>query len=288
MGKIRIALNRGLLVLKKYSPEILLATGLTGCVASTVYACKNTLKLPEVIEKHAEECAVIAYEKPDDKKAMFVQHVKTAGKIAKIYAGPAVVGALSVSAILGSHNIMKSRNLALAAAYKALDEHFNEYRGIVREKYGEEEEIKIYSGETVVKSVDPETGETVEVTKYSKYAKFFDEASKYWEKDALYNRAFLESVQSKMNDLFDARGHVFLNEVYDALDIPRTPEGALVGWMKGYGDDYIDIGLTNGSEAGRRFINGDERNILLDFNVDGEIYGLLGSRSRSEAIVNYK
>lgn len=288
MGKIRIALNRGLLVVKKYAPEILLTTGLAGCVVSTVYACKNTLKLPEVISKHAEECAVIAYQKPDDKKAMFVQHVKTAGEIAKIYAGPAVVGALSISAILGSYNIIKSRNLALAAAYKALDEHFNEYRGIVREKYGEEEERKIYSGETVVKTVDQETGETVEVHRYSKYAKFFDEASKHWEKDALYNKAFLESTQSKMNDLYDARGHVFLNEVYDALDIPRTPEGALVGWIKGYGDDFIDFGLINDSEAGRRFVNGDERSILLDFNVDGEIYSLIGNRSRSEAIANYK
>ena len=60
------------------------------------------------------------------------------------------------------------------------------------------------------------------------------------------------------------------------LGIPRSQAGAVVGWVLGEGDDYIDFGMFDGNNmATRDFVNGYERSILLDFNVDGVIYDLI-------------
>jgi hypothetical protein len=67
---------------------------------------------------------------------------------------------------------------------------------------------------------------------------------------------------------------VFLNEVYEQLGIPASRAGAVVGWtiLPG-GDGYIDFGIFDGeNSSARMFVNGHEKSILLDFNVDGVIY----------------
>ena len=71
-----------------------------------------------------------------------------------------------------------------------------------------------------------------------------------------------------------------MNDVYDALDIPRSQAGQVVGWTYNpespNGDNYVDFGLTNLYYSGTRdFVNGIEPRILLDFNVDGVIIDVL-------------
>ena len=64
------------------------------------------------------------------------------------------------------------------------------------------------------------------------------------------------------------------------LGIPRTRAGQIVGWIydkkNPIGDNYVDFGIydTN-KEANRNFVNGYERTILLDFNVEGNILELM-------------
>jgi hypothetical protein len=96
----------------------------------------------------------------------------------------------------------------------------------------------------------------------SQYEKVYDEKSPNWNHEELYNLMFLKATSSHVNDILTVRGHVFLNEVYDALGFPRTPEGQLVGWIKdGDGDGVIDFGIQD-----------DKTPYQLDFNVDGVIY----------------
>jgi hypothetical protein len=86
---------------------------------------------------------------------------------------------------------------------------------------------------------------------------------------------FLRAQQTYFNNILISRGHVFLNEVYDALGIDRTEAGAIVGWVIGGGDNKIDFGIFDGENPRTRaFVNGYEHSILLDFNVDGVIYDL--------------
>jgi len=299
--------GRSGLVLKKYSPEILLVVGIGGTVASTILACRATLHVDEVIETHRtkldkiNECwdkveegeiSVDEYSEKDYKKDLTVVYVQTAVDFIKLY-GPAVtLGIASVACIVGGQGVMKKRNVALMAAYKAVEEGFNNYRQRVRDEYGDETDYMFKNGlhaETVTETEVGEDGKTHKVKKtklnsddtnnLSVYARFFDESCSQWTKTPEYNFMFLRAQQNYFNDMLKARGHVFLNEVYDALGIPRSSAGAMVGWVMrkdGEGDNFIDFGIFDGDKSkARDFVNGYERSILLDFNVDGVIYDMI-------------
>lgn len=303
----KFAIGRGGLILKKYSPEILTAAGVIGTIGSTVLACKATLKVEDILDEskkksnlinavHDGEIEVDAeYTDKDYSKDLLVNRTQTAVKLIKLY-GPAIsLGALSITAILGGQHILRKRNVAVMAAYKLCEESFNNYRSRVKDELGEEKDRQFYYGmteETVKDKVKSKDGKTKTVTKkvekapdhlYSQYARFFDEANINWDKSPEQNMYFLKMVQNQMNDKLKARGHVFLNEVYDALGFDRSEAGQLVGWVWNKdntameaGDGYIDFGIFDGNDyAKRAFVNGDERSILLDFNIDGMIYDLI-------------
>lgn len=304
----KFAIGRGGLVLKKYSPEILTAAGVIGTVGSTVLACKATLKVEDILDEakkksnlinavHDGEIEVDAeYTDKDYSKDLIVNRTQTAVKLIKLY-GPAItLGALSITAILGGQHILRKRNVAIMAAYKLCEESFNNYRSRVKDELGEEKDRQFYYGiteETVKEKVKSKDGKTKTVTKKvektpdhlcSQYARFFDEANPNWDKSPEQNMYFLKMVQNQMNDKLQARGHVFLNEVYDALGFDRSEAGQFVGWIRNRdntameaSDGYIDFNIFDGKNyAKRAFVNGDERSILLDFNVDdGMIYDLI-------------
>lgn len=298
--------------IKKHSPEILLVTGIVGGVTSAVMACKATSKVGPILEEAKEqidgihsvlENPVLAdkylekyneeFTEEDSKKEIAIVYAKTGLELVKVY-GPAVcVGLLSIGSILAGHNILKKRYVATAAAYTALDTSFKGYRSRVIERFGKEldKELKynIQAKEVEETVVDEKTGEEKTVKKivsvanpsdYSEYARFFDEYCPAWEKNAEYNLTFLKQQQNWANDLLQSRGHLFLNEVYDMLGIPRTKAGNIVGWVydkeNPIGDNFVDFGLTDVYKPGvRDFVNGYERSILLDFNVDGDIWSLM-------------
>jgi len=297
IGKIA---GRTGLKIQKYSPEILMSIGVIGIIGGTVLACKATLKVDEIITDADEKIKRIkgvcssaaftedAYSAADYKKDMTIVYVQTGIQFAKLY-GPAVLlGAASISCILGSHTIMKKRNIALMATYKAVEQAFGDYRKRVVDKYGEETDHNFKHGiikEKMTVIEEDEDGKKTKVKKevdvydpnnVSVYAKFFDEASSQWSKTPEYNALFLKCQQNYANDLLKSRGHIFLNEIYDMLGIPRTKAGSVVGWILGEGDDFVDFGMYNLEyEPARDFINGYERSILLDFNVDGIVYDLI-------------
>ena len=118
--------------------------------------------------------------------------------------------------------------------------------------------------------------EVADPNTYSDYARFFEDGCNGWSKNPEFNLMFLKNQQSYANDLLKTRGHLFLNEVYDLLGIPRTQAGNVVGWIYDEehpnGDNFVDFGIYDINKAKNRdFVNGYERTILLDFNVDGDI-----------------
>lgn len=293
--------------IKKHSPEILLVTGVVGTVASAVLACKATTKINTILEHTKEDVNTIhdcmeqgyvlseenVYSLEDGKKDLTIVYAKTGVELLKLYGPALVLGAASIGCILASNNIIHKRNVALAAAYTAVDNSFKDYRGRVVERFGKEldKELKYnIRAKEVEETVVNEDGTETVVTKtvnvadpnvtYSIYAKCFDETCLGWEKDPEYNLMFLRQQQSYFNDLLKSRGHVYLNEVHDALGMPRTKAGQIVGWVYDPSnpdiDNYIDFGIYDMyKEANRNFVNGYERSIWLDFNVDGNIYDLM-------------
>lgn len=289
---------------KKYSPEILVVAGVVGTVASAVMACKATTKLNDILEESKEtidkihdaaenEALADKYTPEDAKKDLALTYVQTGVKLVKLYGPSVALGTLSIGCILSSNNILRKRNVALAAAYATVDKSFKEYRGRVIEKFGEavDRELKYNIKEKKVEEtvVDPETGKEKKVKKtiqvsdidgYSEYARFFDDGCTGWEKDAEINLMFLRSQQQYANDLLRSRGRLFLNEVYRMLGIPETKAGQVVGWVYDeehpIGDNYVDFGIYDlNKPKNRDFVNGYERTVLLDFNVDGNIWELM-------------
>lgn len=301
MTKATRAFHRTGLKIRKHSPEILVVTGVIGTAVAAVMACKATLKVNEVLDNTKENIEKIHeatekgctaagadYSEEDSKKDLTTVYVQTGWEFVKLYGPSVAVGALSATAILAGHNILRKRNVAIAAAYTALDTSFKDYRGRVVERFGKEldrelryniktEEVdKIVVNEDGSESVTKETIEVIDPNNYSPDAKFFDVGNEYWEKDPELNLMFLRRQQAWANDKLKDRGHLFLNEVYDMLGLPRTARGQQVGWIydekNPIGDNFVDFGIYDiHKPANRDFVNGYERTILLDFNHDGII-----------------
>lgn len=290
--------------LKKHSPEILVVAGVVGGVTSAVMACKATTKAGDIIEDTKSQLDIIhkgmedgnirgvEYTKEDGTKDLTIVYTQTAVKFVKLY-GPAVaLGTVSIVSILAGHNITRKRNLALTAAYATIDNSFKQYRNRVIERFGEEldrelkYDVKTKEVEETVVNEDG-TESTVKTTvnaidpnTISDYSRIFDECNPSWSKSPEHNLVFLKQQQNYANDLLKSRGHLFLNEVYDMLGFPRTQAGQIVGWVyddvNPVGDNFVDFGIYNlDSERARAFVNGYERSILLDFNVDGNVWKLL-------------
>jgi len=299
MAKVTRLAYTSKLKIKKHSPEILLTVGIIGTITSTVMACKRTLKVNDILKEKKDNCDAVHkcleekrddYTQQDANKDLTVIYAQTGIKLVKLYAPAIMVGALSIGSIISGHKILKKRNVALAAAYAIIDKSFKRYRAGVIEEFGQgvDQQLRfgIKSKEIEVKDKNGKVKKEVvseiedENFVYSDYARFFDAASNSFEKDPEYNLMFLRRQQDYANDLLKSRGHLFLNEVYDLLDIPRTKAGQIVGWIydpknNTKGDNYVDFGIYKNNSAHRRFVNGLEYNILLDFNVDGVIYDLI-------------
>ena len=288
---------------QKHSPEILMGVGVVGVVTSTVMACKATMKLNDILEESKETRDKIKevennpkyedkYSPADAKKDLAINCMQTGMKVAKLYTPAVLLGGASLGCLLASNDILRKRNAALSAAYMTVDKSFKEYRNRVTERFGEEVEKEIRYGikaeqiETTVVDEDgnettvTDTVKTMDPNSYSDYARFFDAASPYWQNDPEYNLMFLKAQQQYANDLLRAKGRLFLNDVYDMLGIEKTKAGQVVGWVydreNPNGDNFVDFGIYDMSkERVRAFVNGYETNILLDFNVDGNIWDLM-------------
>jgi hypothetical protein len=286
--QITRTISRNILVFKKQSPHVFFVAGVIGSITGTVLASRATLKLSDTLDKAKEDLSTvhsnrtslahsttITYTESEFKKDLAYCYGKIAIDITKLYAPAIIVSTASIAALTGSHVQLSRRNAALMAAYAAVQKAYDEYRERVREQLGDERELDIYhAAKTEV--IENEKGKKEEVksidpNKWSPYAKIFDEYSKHWEKDPELNRLYITCQQNYANNLLKVRGHVFLNEVYDMLGFDRTKAGAVVGWVIGEdGDNFVDFGIYEAYNS--RFVNGFERSIVLDFNVDGVIY----------------
>lgn len=289
--------------LKKHSPEILVGVGVVGAVASTVLACKATLKVNEIVEESKSNLEKIKvagengvteagqpYTEEDVTNETKIVYIQTGYKLAKNYALPVALGAASIACILGGHNILRKRNIALAGAYTALFNDFKGYRSRVVERFGEQldKELKYNLKtkeveETVVREdgTEEKVKKTIEVmdgqlSQYSNFARFFDDGCAGWDPNPEYSLMFLNQQQNYANEKLKRQGYLFINDVYEMLGIPKCREGQTHGWVydekNPIGDNFIDFGIFNiHIEKNRDFVNGYEKVIILDFNHDGNI-----------------
>ncbi len=297
---------RAQLLVKKHSPELLLVGGIVGVVGGTVLACKATLKAPAIIDQakammNAIDIVVEAEEgehpEQEVQRAKLIVTLRSGFSLTRLYAPAIVVLGVSIGMLVGSNRILSRRNVALIGAYKVVDEAFKRYRGRVREELGEDVDsyfrykkpreggmqvlddkkkpIKFNEEENILPGELHDGDERMGVP--SQYAIFFDTDSPQWRTDMTYNEFFLKAQQNYANQKLQTTGHVFLNEIYDMLGVERTKEGAVVGWVKDHGDNFVDFDIYNPFNAPHGEIEPgpSTKQMMLDFNVDGIIYDII-------------
>lgn len=280
--------GRQILLGKKHSPAIMFGAGIIGVAGTVILACRATLKVDEVLNEAEKDRIQINtrvgtnYSEKDRKKDNLYLSIQTMAQVTKLYAPAVGLGVVSVGLLTGSHVTLSRRNVAITAAYKAVEESFEAYRDRIREDLGEEKEREYYRGVRTREIHDTKKGD-VKQEKYinpgggptSRYAKFFDQNNVNWSPQPEYNLLFLRANQNYANEKLQSQGYILLNDVYDGLGMDRTKEGCVVGWVKGSkdGDDYVDFGVfdTKANDRFYDFVVGDE-GIWLDFNVDGVVY----------------
>lgn len=283
--------------LKKHSPEIFITVGVVGTVASAVMACKATTKLNDILEESKEQIDAIheapqkeelkdKYDEDMMRKDLALVYFQTGVKVAKLYAPAVILGTLSITSIVASNNILRKRNVALAAAYATVDKGFKEYRERVVERYGEQVDYELTHNiktkeitETIVdeKGKEKQVKKTVEVADpnvTNDYIKYFTRSNPYWDDTPDYVELFLRSQQNYANDRLKVDKVLTLNDVYDSLGFQKTKAGMVVGWVfdenNEDGDNFIEFNVRKvyiPNEYGE-----EELAYAIDFNVDGNIY----------------
>lgn len=279
---------------EKALPTVLIAGGCAGVGVAAWKACKATPEAKKAIQEFKErrDNLEVSEVPEEEKREQVLSLYKEYGfKLVKLYAKPVGIGALSVTMVFLGHGKLKKEITTLTATAASIDKMYQEYRGRVIEKYGEQEDFNLRTGAHEVEVREQTTdakGKSKTVKKKelvaddicanSVYSRIFDETI-CGSKDSDYMYMFLDAQQKFANRRLAAQGYLFLNDVLDALGYCRCKEGQVVGWIYDPDKDpehQIDFGIRDFSrETTRNLKNGFEHSIWLDFNVQGVIYDKL-------------
>lgn len=144
----------------------------------------------------------------------------------------------SIACSFGSNGLNQKNQAAMVAAYTALDSIHREYSNRVKEKYGEEADRELRKDIIAerIKKDNPPWTEDEKITFYEEhYGKFFDRTKE----------EVLEA-EYHFNRNYALRGYANLNEFFEFLGLPKTPEGEILGWSFEagwcfYGYQWIDF-----------------------------------------------
>lgn len=274
-------------LMAKSGPELLIGAGIAGGIMTVALAIHATTKLEKTVDEIQQDVALVKERKEAGSatsKDLTRVYVRSTVKIVKLYAPTITMGVASACFVLGAHDMMKKRNAALAAAYKALETTFETYKKRVVEEFGEEKDEQYRLGLREEKKEDPETGKNETILVFdpsvmSQYSRIFDEYNTRYNAAPGHNLVWLKAMQNYFNDLLHTRGHVFLNEVYNELGFQPIQAGQAVGWILGADEpNYVDFGIYDLDNPRKKlFINGLEQSILLNFNLSGVIINRIAS-----------
>jgi len=271
--------------LKKNSPRIKTYTGCAGTIIGAGWACYQTTKLPALLDDIKADITTLKAGEYTSKD-LTLAYLKGAGRVGKLYAGPAAVEAGSVGLILSGDKEWGKREASAAAAAATYSTILKNYRKNVvdelgedadrRFRYGLKEEEFVESDENGKETVTKNTVVTNPVNEVSDFSRFFDESCAGWDKDPEYNLMFLNGVQSWATNKLRADGYLFLNQVYEALGMQPSYAGNYVGWIyddnNPVGDNQVLFNIYDyKDESKRNFVNGYTNVVLIDFNIDGDL-----------------
>lgn len=293
MSYLTRAVGAARLLFKANAPTIMVVGGVTAMGAGTVLACKQTLKIEEVLAVHVPDLEKIQHGQsleltsygPEVARA---DRIKVYSRVAldagKLYAVPAVLFLGGTALVFGGHRLMLQRNATLAIAFTSLKKSFDAYRARVVSNYGDETDQAMMNGwttETVV-------GKNGKKTKISTrdwegevgdpYNRVFEQgATSAWQPDLGANKMFVAQQQRFAQQVLNQQGYLYLSDVYKALGFPENDTSRVVGWKVRRNPDgsrdipFIDFGLDKPLPDDWKYEQ--EKAIYLDFNCQGLIVG---------------
>lgn len=311
MNKFGMIFNRVGFWTKQKSPELLVAGSIVAAAGSIILAIKATPKAEQLLKITNNDILVIKEKMNDDnllandqysistgRKELTKVYAKTSFELGKLY-GPTIIGfGLTVGGILGSHKIMKGRQVALAAAYTTLENGYRSYRERVAAKVGSNVENDIfrnvYGEKKDVIEIDKDGNEVTKnktvkgphVNIDSDFAIIYDRSAKDWLRDTNMVLNTLAMKERYLNQRLVYTGSLFLHEVYEDLGIDinslgekKAQASRVLGWIYDPSDEtrdsYISFGLFdrmgNKNEYAMNALRKNEQELFLEFNVDGDI-----------------
>jgi hypothetical protein len=294
MSYLTRAIGVARLALKAKAPTIMVVGGVSAMGAGTVLACKQTLKVEAVLQKHTPDLEKIQQGEALELKSYTADvarsdRVKVYSRagfdMVKLYAVPGILFLGGAGLVFQGHRIMIQRNATLAIAFTGLKSIFDQYRANVVDEFGSEADQAMYSGYSVKEIFDPVTGEkeVVNVRDWDAsagdpYNRIFEQgASESWQPDLGINKMFVAQQQRYAQELLNRRGHLWLSEVYTALGFPESDISRVVGWKVRKNPDgsrdipFVDFGLDKPHHDDWKY--NQDKAIYLDFNCQGLIVG---------------
>ena len=239
--------NTGLF-LKKHSPELLTALGITGMVGTTVLAVKATPKALQLIEEAKAEAHTDKLTVKETVKATW-----------KCYIPAAVNGVVSASCLIAANTVHARHTAAIATAYRLSESALKEYKEKVIETIGEKKEKTIREKIAQDKIEKKEVKSTEIIFTDGGDTLFLEPVS-----DRLF-KSSIDKVHKAVNkinyqmthDPFE--GSASLSDFYDELGLARTSISDKLGWSYSSGAGYLELDLHPAEKDGKPCF-------MLDYN----------------------
>lgn len=197
---------------KRNGSTILTCLGGAGAVATTIMAVKATPKALTLIEQAKDD-------KGDELTKLEI--VKIAGPT---YIPTIAVGVGSLACIFGANILSKNQQAAMMSAYALLDSSYKDYKNKVNELYGEE------ADSNVIKEIAKDNYKEEDIEVSDDAILFYDDFSNRYFESTMEK---VISAEYAINRKISLWGGAYLNEFYEALDIPQVDYGNYLGWSSG-------------------------------------------------------
>lgn len=251
-------LHEAKLFLKKNSSTILTCIGVVGVVGTAVAAAKAAPKANKRIEDAKEE------------KGEELTKMETVLAAAPAYIPTAVMGLSTVVCMFGVNILNKHQQASIASAYAVVDRTFKEYKGKLKELYGEEADAKIrqsiandHRDEEIVAyapGLTPALGAGEKCLFYEEYRGRYFEATMNEVLNAEYH----------LNRNLAMMGFVSLNDFYAFLGLDRKDFGDALGWdigklIEDFETPWIDFNHR------KTILDGGVECYLIEYNIEPEV-----------------
>lgn len=213
-------MNLGLLVtntikqLKRNSPEILTALGVSGVVTTAYLTAKASFKAAQVLE---------GTDLPDDRKDRIKEQIRHTWVL---YIPAGVCGAVTIGCIVSGTRAQAQKTAAAVAAYSLTEKAFSEYKEKVTEQIGvnKERTVRDEAAQETVNQNPPTAMILIPVENNVLCCELYT-GRYFWS-----TMEKLRAAQNEINARIVREEYVLLDEFYDLIFIAHTNNSSRIGW----------------------------------------------------------